>query len=245
LAGDFPASGTTDGNKKKHLNFNKLKANNNMNTDFARRQMVAQQVRPWDVFNQDVLQVLGSIAREQFVPHSCVDVAYADTEIPLAYGQVMLRPLIEGRLLQALDLRTGDQVLEIGTGTGYLTACLARLSGSVSSIDIHEDFIAAAGKNLEAAEIRNVSLECMDAMAELPRGEFDAIAVTGSVPRLDERFVRALKPGGRLFLVVGESPLMSALLMLRADDELQQSSLFETDIPALENIAREPVFSFA
>ena len=215
-----------------------------MNTDFARRQMVAQQVRVWDVFNQQVLNVLGSVAREQFVPAGCAAVAYADTEIPLAYGQVMLRPIIEGRLLQALDLDAGDQVLEIGTGTGYLTACLARLSASVSSIDIHEDFVAAARRNLETAEISNASVTCMDAMAELPDGKFDAIAVTGSVPRIDERFVNALKPGGRLFLVVGESPLMSALLIVRGDDGPQQQNLFETDIPALENIAEESVFFF-
>ncbi len=215
-----------------------------MNTDFARRQMVAQQVRTRDVFNRDVLDVLGKVAREQFVPAECADVAYADTEIPLAYGQVMLRPIIEGRLLQALELGTDDQVLEIGTGTGYLTACLACLSASVTSIDIHEDFVTAASKNLETAGIGNASLQCMDAMTEMPDGEFDAIAVTGSMPRIDQRFVHALKPGGRLFLVVGESPLMSALLITRDDDEPQQENLFETDIPALENIAEESAFSF-
>ena len=215
-----------------------------MNTDFARRQMVAQQVRTWDVFNQDVLRVLGSVAREQFVPRDFEDVAYADTEIPLARGQVMLRPVIEGRILQALELGSEDRVLEVGTGSGYLTACLASLSASVSSIDIHDDFIAAARKNLDAAEVNNANLECMDAMTELPQGEFDAIAVTGSVPRIDDRFVQALKPGGRLFLVVGKSPLMSALLIVRAGEELQQNYLFETDIPALENIVSEPVFFF-
>ena len=215
-----------------------------MNTDLARQKMVAQQVRVWDVFNRDVLRVLGDVARDEFVPAGYEEVAYLDTEIRLAHGQVMLRPLIEGRLLQALDLGGNDQVLEIGTGTGYLTACLAGLSASVTSIDIHDDFVAAAGENLEAAGIGNASLECMDAMAELPQGEFDAIAVTGSIPHRDDRFVQALKPGGRLFAVVGKSPLMSALLIVRAGDELQQSYLFETDIPALENIPREPVFFF-
>ena len=118
------------------------------------------------------------------------------------------------------------------------------MSASVSSIDIHEEFIAAANRNLETAEISNASVQCMDAMAELPDGKFDAIAVTGSVPRIDDRFVAALKPGGRLFLVVGESPAMSALLITYDGGELQQSALFETDIPALENIAKESVFSF-
>jgi protein-L-isoaspartate(D-aspartate) O-methyltransferase len=215
-----------------------------MNTDFARRQMVRQQVRVWDVFNQDVLNVLGSVARERFVPAGFEDVACADTEIPLSHGQVMLRPTIVGRLLQALALDAGDQVLEIGTGSGFLTACLARMSASVSSIDIHEEFIAAASRNLEIAEIKNATVKCMDAMAELPGGAFDAIAVTGSVPRIDERFVAALKPGGRLFLVVGESPVMSALLITHDGDKLQQKALFETDIPALENLAEESVFSF-
>jgi protein-L-isoaspartate(D-aspartate) O-methyltransferase len=152
--------------------------------------------------------------------------------------------VIEGRLLQALDLGPGDEVLEIGTGSGYLTACLAGLSASVTSIDIHQDFITNAGDRLEAAGIHNVSLQCMDAMKELPEGHFDAIAVTGSVPRMDERLANALKPGGRLFLVVGESPLMSALRIVRADGELQETALFETDIPALENITEESVFFF-
>jgi len=215
-----------------------------MNSISSRQQMVKQQVRVWDVFDQAVLNVLGNVARDQFVPAGCEDVAYADTEIPLPHGQVMLRPIIEGRLLQALALGASDEVLEIGTGTGYLTACLASMSASVSSIDIHEEFIAAANRNLETAEINNASVQCMDAMAELPDGKFDAIAVTGSVPRIDDRFVAALKPGGRLFLVVGESPAMSALLITHDGGELQQSALFETDIPALENIAKESVFSF-
>ncbi len=215
-----------------------------MNSILSRQQMVKQQVRVWDVFDQAVLNVLGNVAREQFVPAGCEDVAYADTEIPLPYGQVMLRPIIEGRLLQALALGASDEVLEIGTGTGYLTACLASMSASVSSIDIHEEFVAAANRNLETAEINNVSVQCMDAMAELPDGKFDAIAVTGSVPRIDDRFVAALKPGGRLFLVVGESPAMSALLITHDGGELQQSALFETDIPALKNSAKESVFSF-
>ena len=215
-----------------------------MNRNLARRQMVAQQVRAWDVFDQEVLKVLGGVAREQFVPAGYADVAYADTELPLPHGQVMLRPIIEGRLLQALELNGGSLVLEIGTGTGYLTACLARMSGSVTSIDIREDFIAAATRNLESADVDNASLQCMDAMTELPDGAFDAIAVTGSVPRIDERFIDALSPGGRLFLVAGESPVMSALLITRDGDNWQQNSLFETDIPALENTAEESVFSF-
>ncbi len=215
-----------------------------MNPELARRKMVEQQVRAWDVFDPDVLSVLGEVAREKFVPAGFEDVAYVDTEIPLGYGQVMLRPVIEGRILQALGIKADHQVLEIGTGSGYLTACIAALCQSVTSIDIHEDFIANAGNKLEAAGVENVSLHCMDAMQALPEGRFDAIAITGSIPRLDNRFVDALKPGGRLFVVVGESPQMDALLIVRTDDELQKTVLFETDIPSLENITEEPAFLF-
>jgi len=215
-----------------------------MNSELARQKMVEQQVRVWDVSNQKVLTVLGNVAREEFVPAGCEDVAYADTEIPLPHGQVILRPIIEGRLLQALALKDGDQVLEIGTGTGFLTACLASMCAAVTSIDIHEEFIASASRHLEGAGIGNASLQCMDAMEDLPDGEFDAIAVSGSVPRIDERFVKALKPGGRLFLVVGESPVMNALLITRDGEQWQEESLFETDIPPLVSTAEESVFVF-
>lgn len=215
-----------------------------MNPDLARRQMVAQQVRTWEVFDDDVLGVLGRVAREKFVPAGFEDLAYVDTEIPLGHGQVMLRPTIEGRILQALGLQADDEVLEVGTGSGYLTACIAALCKSVTSIDIHEDFIANAGQNLETAGVQNTSLHCMDAMKELPDGRFDAIAVTGSMPRVDDRFVNALKPGGRLFIVVGESPKMDALLVVRTDDDVQETALFETDIPALENVAAVSTFLF-
>lgn len=214
-----------------------------MNPEIARRLMVAQQVRVWDVSAKAVLNVVGDVAREKFVPAGFEDVAFADTEIPLGFGQVMLRPIIEGRLLQALDLDSGDHVLEIGTGTGYLTACLAKLGASVTSIDIHDEFITTARKNLESAEIQNVSLQCMDAMAGLPDGKYDAIAVTGSVPQIEQRFIDVLKPGGRLFLVVGKPPAMSALLIVRAADGLQHTALFETSIPPLENI-KDSVFFF-
>lgn len=215
-----------------------------MNPEIVRQQMVQRQVRTWDVFNEGVLRVLGSVARERFVPAGYAEVACADTEIPLGYGQVMLRPVIEGRLLQALDLDALDRVLEIGTGSGYLTACIAGLSASVTSIDIHDDFIATAGKNLAAAGISNVNLQCMDAMQQLPESKFDAIAVTGSVPKIDDRFVKALKPGGRLFLVVGKPPVMSALLIVHTGDDSRTTSIFETNIPPLENTPKDTAFSF-
>ena len=213
-----------------------------MNTVMARQQMVAQQVRVWDVSDTSVLTVLAAIAREKFVPDGFTNVAYADTEIPLGHGQLMLRPIIEGRILQALTLSATDDVLEIGTGSGYLTACLAAMSGSVTSIDVHEEFMALASGNLEEAGVTNATLACMDAMQGLPDGEFDAIVVSGAMPAVDERFTRKLKPEGRLFIVVGETPVMSALRVTRdASGDLREESLFETDIPQLENIRRRPV----
>ena len=216
-----------------------------MNTEFARQQMVEQQVRVWDVSDSTVRGVLGTVARERFVPAGFENVAYADTEIPLGHGHVMLRPIIEGRLLQALTLMPAHEVLEIGTGSGYLTACLAAMSKSVISIDVHADFIQMAERHLEEAGVSNAKLSVMDATRDLPDGRFDAIAITAAVTDIDERYTAKLNDGGRLFIVVGESPVMSACLITRnADGSLSRSSLFETDIPALENVPVKPRFSF-
>ena len=216
-----------------------------MNSDFARQQMVDQQVRAWEVLDPDVLEVLKQVPREQFVPEGCMTLAFADTELPIGHGQTMMTPTLEGRVLQALTPQPQDKVLEIGTGTGFLTACLARLSGTVTSIDIFPDFLTLAAANLEDAGIRNVELLAMDATRILPDERFDAIAVTGSIPVFDPRFVMALKPEGRLFVVVGEYPVMEARLMTRTgDNEWQSASLFETALRPLVNAALPPRFSF-
>jgi len=216
-----------------------------MSTELARRQMVEQQIRTWEVSDVEVLEAFLSVPREAFVPKGFIHVAYADTEIPLPHRQCMLRPNIVGRVLQALDIDAGDDVLEIGTGTGYLTACLASVASSVTSIDLYDDFVTAAEKRLAEFDIDNVTLHCMDAMIELPPGEFDAIAVTGAVEEVGQRFTQALKPGGRLFIVVGTSPVMHAMLISRTNDgEEAAEILFETDIPPLVSAAKPPVFSF-
>ncbi|MDA0679017.1 MAG: protein-L-isoaspartate O-methyltransferase [Proteobacteria bacterium] len=216
-----------------------------MNTDSARRQMVEQQIRPWAVSDANVLRAFDYVPRDLFVPANCTNVAYADAEIPLPHGQCMLRPSIEGRMVQSLEIQPYDYVLEIGTGTGYLTACLARNAGHVVSIDLFEDFTARALTNLASVEVDNVTIRCMDAMNELPTGQFDAIAVSGSIDRLDDRFVSALKPGGRLFVVVGESPAKSALLVKRAAvGVIEIRELFETDIPALITTKKSTDFRF-
>jgi protein-L-isoaspartate(D-aspartate) O-methyltransferase len=216
-----------------------------MDSDSARQQMVDQQVRTWDVFDEDVLEAMSAVAREHYVPDAFRHCAYADAEIPLRHGQCMLRPSLAGRILQAVGVRAGDRVLEVGTGTGYLTSCIAQMAASVVSIDLYEDFIQGARSALEQDGINNVTLHCMDATAELPDGDFDVIIVTGSLPAVDPRFVAALKQRGRLFVVVGDPPAMTAMLVERPErGEATTDELFETDIPALVAPSRPPEFSF-
>jgi protein-L-isoaspartate(D-aspartate) O-methyltransferase len=209
------------------------------------RQMVQQQVRASDVFDPSVLRVIASLPRQNFVPDEYRNLAFADTEVPLANGQRMMTPTIEGRLLQALSLDAGDTVMEVGTGSGYLTACLARLAASVCSIDIYDDFLSGARDKFAAENIDNVELACMDACTALPEGTFDAIAVTGSVPLLDDRFVSKLRPGGRLFVVVGSGIVQEARLIVRnSETDWDSSALFETRLKPLVNCAGPAGFSF-
>ena len=216
-----------------------------MNIDYARLQMVNQQVRGWNVYDEDVLAMLKELPREHFVPEGFESLAFADTAIPLGHGEHMMSPTIEGRLLQALSLRGSENVLEIGTGSGFMTACLARLGASVTSIDIYDDFVASAARKLESAGIDNVTLLEMDATRSLPDGSFDAIAVTGSVQTLDQRFVEALAPHGKLFVVVGDSPAMEAILIERTGDNgVETIGLFETDLAPLVHGALPPQFDF-
>jgi protein-L-isoaspartate(D-aspartate) O-methyltransferase len=216
-----------------------------MNIDFARQQMIQQQIRAWDVLDDDVLDVFETVHRELFVPAGFADLAFAETEIPIGHGESMLTPVIEGRILQALALSPTDAVLEIGTGTGFLTACLARLTETVVSIDIHEDFVDRARRNLDAASIGNANLELMDGTRELPAGSFDAVVVGGSIERFDTRYVHALNPGGRLFVVVGSAPTMEARLVTRSTEaDWTSEVLFETVLKPLENGTLPPEFLF-
>ncbi|MBT8102241.1 MAG: protein-L-isoaspartate O-methyltransferase [Gammaproteobacteria bacterium] len=216
-----------------------------MNIDFARRQMVNQQVRGWNVYDEDVLSTLHELPRESFVPAGYEALAFADTEIPIGHGQHMMTPTVEGRVLQALGLNGDEHVLEVGTGSGFLTACLARLAATVTSIDIYDDFLQTAAGNLAGAGIDNVELLKMDAMQELPDLSFDAIAVTGSMQFFEPRFVQALNPDGKLFIVVGDAPAMRAKLVERTgQNDWQSVSLFETTLTPLVNGALPPQFSF-
>jgi protein-L-isoaspartate(D-aspartate) O-methyltransferase len=216
-----------------------------MNIDFARLQMVDQQVRGWNVYDEDVLATLRELPRETFVPDEFQALAFADTEIAIGHGEHMMTPTVEGRVLQALSLDGDERVLEVGTGSGFLTACLARLGAEVTSIDIYDDFLQAAEEKLAACDIGNVELLQMNAMRELPEGGFDAIAVTGSLQLFDSRFVDALTRGGKLFVVVGAAPAMEAKLVLRGNgNDWETVSLFETTLAPLIDGTLPPQFSF-
>ena len=217
-----------------------------MNSEFARHQMVEQQIRTWDITEPNLLGLLKNVPREEFVPAAYHLLAYAETEIPLGHGEHMMYPMVEGKLLQSLDLEPQDEVLEIGTGSGYLTACLAQLAQSVVSVGIYSDFLDAAAEKLQRQQIDNVSLKKHDAVLDgPPDGQFDAIAVTGSLPAIDQRLIGALKPGGRLFLVTGDNPVMEARIITRSHgDDWHSRSVFETSLARLQNVGEPAGFSF-
>ena len=216
-----------------------------MNFEQARQNMVENQVRPWEVLNARVLATLGRVRREDFVAPEHRQIAFADLCLPLGHGEVMMKPVLEGRLLQALDLKATDRVLEIGTGSGFLTACLADLAARVVSLDIHEDFIAHASERLRLAGVQNAHLEVAEAvLAWEPDALFDAVVVTGAVAHIPDRFRDWLNPGGRLFVVRGASPAQQAMLLTHeSDGRFTEESLLETDLPYLTHAA--PVRRFA
>lgn len=206
-----------------------------INLELARSNMIENQVRPWEVLDARVLDVLGALQREEFVPPRYRAMAFADVELPLGHGEVMMKPVIEGRVLQALALDCGHSVLEIGTGSGFLTACLARLAGEVLSIELHADLAAAARTNLARAGIANARVEIADAvLAYEPGQRFDVVVLTGAVYALPDRMRAWVKPGGSLFAISGESPALQAILHTRVDEtQWHSESLFETDLPYL------------
>ena len=206
----------------------------------ARELMVEQQIRPWDVLEIRVLDVLARLPREAFVAESHKALAYADIELPLGFGQKMMKPVIEGRTLQALDLQPGDEVLEIGTGSGFLSACMGELAREVLSLEIQPELATGARARLDAAGLgNNVRIETADALTWETERRFDAICVTAAVETIPSRFTQWLRPGGRLFVIRGQSPVMEAVLV-KADGSTE--SLFETDIDYLRGAAPAPQF---
>ena len=217
-----------------------------MDFEQARFNMVEQQIRTWDVLDPQVLDLLGRVRREDYVPPQYRELAFADMEIPLGHGERMLAPRMEARLLQELALGPGDKILEVGTGSGYMTALLASLGGHVYSVDIVAEFTQAAGARLAARGIANVTLETGDAARGWDRhGPYDAIVLTGSVPVLPGAFAASLQTGGRLVAVVGELPVMEAQLVTCVSaGAYRTTGLFETCIPPLKNALQPQKFVF-
>jgi protein-L-isoaspartate(D-aspartate) O-methyltransferase len=212
----------------------------------ARFNMIEQQIRPWDVLDQQVLDTMNSVPRELFVAERYRSLAFADTNIPLDHDQVMMTPNLEGRLLQALAIAPSDCILEVGTGSGYLTACLASMGQHVTSYDIMPDFTDAAGAILQSRDIHNISLHTADVANGIPSDDrYDAIAVTGSLPVLQQQFHHNLSIGGRLFVIAGSLPIMEAWLITRIDEHnWARESLLETCIPPLLNAVSAQEFIF-
>jgi protein-L-isoaspartate(D-aspartate) O-methyltransferase len=217
-----------------------------MDIEQARYNMVEQQIRPWDVLDQDVLDLLFKVRREDFVPEAHRALAFVDMEIPLGHGQTMWTPKLEARVLQELAVRPTDRVLEVGTGSGYLTALLASQAAEVVSVDIVPEFTASATQKLRAHGFANVALHPGDAARDWPDDAgFDVIVLTGSTPLLSDAFRRRLRVGGRLFAIVGEAPVMQAkLVTCTAPGAFRSVTLFETCVSPLVNAPQPAAFVF-
>lgn len=217
-----------------------------MDFETARFNMVEQQIRPWEVLDQTVLDVCAKVPRERFVPEDYRQLAFSDTAIDIGHGQAMMPPKLEARLLQALDVQRADRVLEVGTGSGYLTALLATLAAHVTSIEFFEDLATRAKHHLRAAGIANVTLHVGDGLDGWSAAEpYDVIVVCGSSPARRPAIEQQLAQNGRLFMVVGTAPVMEALLITRLDkDSFSCESLFETELTPLLGAELKPEFQF-
>jgi len=217
-----------------------------MNFETARHNMIEQQIRPWNVLDLTVLNLLDEIHREDFVPTEYKSMAFSDFEIPLGNGELMLPPRVEARFLQILNIQPHETVLEIGTGSGYVTALLAQLALRVFSVDIDQSVSTEAGCKLASHDISNVTLEIGDgANGWDNHAPYDAILLTGSTPMLSEEFEQSLNVNGRLLAVVGDAPSMEVLLVTRLSEaEFKRETLFETVIPPLKNAPQPVRFSF-
>jgi protein-L-isoaspartate(D-aspartate) O-methyltransferase len=217
-----------------------------MDTDTARFNMIEQQIRPWEVLDPRILNALHDVPREDFVPAPYRNLAFADMHIPLEHGEVMMQPKQEARLLQALSLKPGDRVLEIGTGSGYVTALLAHLAGHVDTVDIHPDFLESARDKLTRHGYTNASFAEGDAAQGWDNDHYyDAILLTGSVAQLPPKYEAQLEDGGRLAAIVGRDPVMEAMLVEHlGEEQFRTTSLFDTSLPPLIHGEAGPSFVF-
>ncbi|MGB9495658.1 MAG: protein-L-isoaspartate O-methyltransferase [Azonexus sp.] len=217
-----------------------------MNIEQARFNMIEQQIRPWEVLDPQVLDLLFVVKREDFVPAAYRNLAFADMEIPIGSGQAMLAPRVEARLMQELDIKNTDKVLEIGTGSGYMAALLAARADHVVTIESRPEIAEFARQNLERSGVTNVTIEVGDGSnGWAQRGPYDAIVVSGSLPALPDALLKQLRPGGRLAAIVGEAPVMEAqLVTCSAEGAYNTINLFETVVPALDSADAKTGFSF-
>ncbi len=216
-----------------------------MDIEQARFNMIEQQIRPWDVLDMHVLNVIQSVPREDFVSESQKNLAFADMEIPIGHGQVMMSPKVEARMLQALAISLDDKILEIGTGSGFITACLAKMGKHVTTCEYFEELSSTATARLQhqADNIDFLKGDVFNLLDTL--GRYDVIAITGSIPEQLNNFPRLLNTNGRLFCITGQAPVMTAKLITNvAENSYREESLFETVIPPLLSTSTEKVFSF-
>ncbi|HRH14468.1 MAG TPA: protein-L-isoaspartate O-methyltransferase [Azonexus sp.] len=217
-----------------------------MNIEQARFNMIEQQIRPWEVLDPQVLDLLFVVKREDFAPAAYRNLAFADMEIPIGSGQVMLAPRIEARLLQELGIQNTDKVLEIGAGSGYMAALLAARAEYVISIESRPELADFARQNLARAEVANVTVEVGNGInGWAQRGPYDAIVVSGSLPALPDALLKQLRVGGRLVAIVGKAPVMEAQLVTCSSEGIYNTiNLFETVVPALDGAEARTGFSF-
>ena len=217
-----------------------------MNIEQARFNMIEQQIRPWDVLNLGVLELLAVVKREDFVPPEHRALAFVDTEVPLPGGQCMLAPKVEARILQELDVRKHERVLEIGAGSGHMAALLAHKAQQVTSLEIDAELASFASANLQRAGVTNASVVHADGAHGLPSdAPFDVIVLSGSVAEVPQALLAQLKTGGRLAAIVGFEPVMRALLITRSSDEgVERRVLFDTVAPRLRGFPEPTRFNF-
>ena len=217
-----------------------------MNFEKARFNMVEQQIRPWEVLDFDVLDLLMSVRREEFVPEAYKSLALSEAEIPLGHGASMLIPVIEGKILQAIQVKRSDKVLEVGAGSGYFAALLAARADWVRTVEIDPALVTMAHENLKRYGVENVIVEEGDAIRGWPsNAPYDLIVVSGGVPYIPETLLQQLKVGGRLFAFVGEPQLMTATLVTQVSEgNFRTESLFENAVPMMRNAPQKSQFKF-
>ena len=206
--------------------------------------MIEQQVRPWDVLDDNVLNIMANTPRERFVEKAYSHLAYADLELPIGHQQLMLQPRVEGRIMQELNISPTDKVYEVGTGSGYLTACLSQAAEHVTSIEIHDDLLSQARSRLRSLGCDNLSLSCGDALSQKDTTQYDVIIITGSLPTYDDRFELTLKQGGRLFVVTGDAPAMRATVVTKTNSGFERKTVFETILQPLIGAEKNTPFIF-